>query len=104
MIPKKDFGSYENNRNAENRNLYSAILKAVFGQEDDTLIAHHLCFSVQDGDVFKVEEIPSADTMIFDHVVAKHLWPNTWEANLTTLALTPVEQRDAKLKEMFDAR
>lgn len=90
-------GTFENNRNAENAELFKCIIRKVFGVSD-VIVAHHLVYvKVENRDGFDyqiVEEIPSADTMIFDHDVARALWGDQWQANLVSLALTPVEQRD----------
>lgn len=96
-------GAWENDRNAANRELYKAIIKEVYGAED-CIIAHHLVYSFQEGDYFIVEEIPSADTLIFDHAVMKKLFGDGFREVLTTLALEPVETRDAKLAELYNGR
>lgn len=61
----KDFLTYENGRNKTHRALYQAILKIAFPKEETpALIVHHLTFT--DGGK-EPNEIPSADTLIFDH-------------------------------------
>lgn len=106
----KDFAAYENSRNKEHSDLYKAIIRKAFGKDDDVIVAHHLCYSIQDGDEFRVEEIPSADTLIFDHEIAKKIWGvnkaiNTtlpqWQANLIQLAFEPTETRDALLNKLW---
>lgn len=100
-------GAYENDRNGESSDLFKAIIREVYGVKD-VLCGHHLVYEaeeVRDGFTFQViEEIPSADTLIFDHDCAKRLWGITWEQNLVTLALTPPEHRDAKLAELYYGR
>lgn len=97
-------GSYENDRNAENSELYKAIIREVFGVTD-VIIAHHLVYVTKerrDGFEYQIiEEIPSADALTFDHEVAKVLWPQDWQDKLTQLALQPCETRDKLLAKFY---
>lgn len=101
-------GAYENDRNADASDLFKAIIRKVYGngKKMDVIIAHHLVYvTVENRDGFDyqiVEEIPSADALIFDHEVAKTLWPIFWKENLTKLALEPVETRDKLLCELCE--
>src|SRR5262245_53364814 len=101
-------GSYENDRNAAWSALYKAILREVYGVTD-VIVAHHLVFvrteRRQDGFEYQiVEEIPSADTLIFDHEIAQKLWPTTWPSKLAALAKEPVETRDQVLEYFYRNR
>ena len=103
-------GPYENDRNAENSETYKAIIREAFGVKD-VICGHHLVYEIEDkradGFAYQViEEIPSADALIFDHAVAKKIWGDAWQTNLTTLALTPVKdgQRDTLLKHLYRSR
>jgi len=88
-IQDKDFsenglkleGQYENDRNAQSRDLFKAIIREAYGCED-VIVAHHLTYVAEEKRVDKdgraysfevVEEIPSADALIFDHDVAKKI-------------------------------
>jgi hypothetical protein len=98
-------GQYENDRNAENSKLFSDIIKEAYGV-DQVIVAHHLVYVRQDTDPngFKiqiVEEIPSADSLIFDHEVAEKIWGEGFEHILIELACLPVDQRDARLAELY---
>lgn len=105
-------GAFENDRNAVNRDLFKAIIREVYGVED-VIIGHHLVYEKEDpqtdekGHTFNIqviEEIPSADALIFDHNVAKKLWGEDYLHVLTLLAREPVETRDALLKKFFEGR
>lgn len=96
-------GNWENDRNARNRELFTQMIHEAFNT-NQTIIAHHLVYSIQEDDNFLVEEIPSADTLIFDHDVMKKLFPNNWREVLTSLALTPAELRDEMLKDYYHRR
>lgn len=101
-------GSWENDRNTQNRDLFKAILREAFDIED-TIIGHHLLYVTEDkqpdGFVYQVvQEIPSADCLIFDTIVAKKIWGNGWKDKLRRLAVEPVESRDKLLAEMYHGR
>jgi hypothetical protein len=100
-------GQYENDRNADSRELFKAIIREVYNVTD-VIVAHHLTYvAVDHRDGFDyqiVEEIPSADALIFDHDVARKLWGAKWQSVLTRLALEPVATRDKLLARLYYAR
>lgn len=100
-------GAYENDRNTQNRKLYADIIREVYNAEQ-SIIAHHLTYvAIEHRDGFEyqiVEEIPAADTLIFDHEVAQKLWGASWKHVLMRLAITPVPERDVLLATMYYGR
>lgn len=101
-------GPYENDRNSENADIYKAIIREAYGVSD-VICGHHLVYQVEDKreDGFTytfVEEIPSADTLIFDHDVAKKIWGANYKTILVSLALEPIATRDQLLGQLFAAR
>lgn len=101
-------GPYENDRNAENRELFKAMIREAFNVTD-VIVAHHLTYVAvdrRDGfDYQIVEEIPSADTLIFDHNIAKRIWgEDRYRDVLTRLALEPAPSRDELLKTLYNGR
>lgn len=101
-------GPYENARNAASSDLFKRIIREVFGAKD-VIIAHHLTYARDDKDhtgfaYETIEEIPSADTLIFDHEIAKTIWGEAWQANLVKLVLEPCESRDDLLAQLYNAR
>jgi hypothetical protein len=100
-------GQYENDRNAENSELYKAMIRECFGVSD-VIIAHHLVYVTsekRDGFEYQiVEEIPSADTLIFDHDIAKKIWGDGFRDVLVKLALEPPETRDRLCAELYYGR
>jgi hypothetical protein len=115
-LTEKDFtptgvcieGAYENDRNAESSDLFKSIIREAYGVQD-VIIAHHLVYVTEEtrSDGFKyqiVEEVPSADTLIFDHKVAEKLWGAGFKDVLVKLVLEPVETRDALLASLYAAR
>lgn len=112
MAKEKDFtpvgtrieSSYENDRNADSSDLLKAIIREVYGVKD-VIIAHHLVYvtsEVRDGFNYTiVEEVPSVDSLIFDHEVAEKLWGQDYREKLTQLALEPIGTRDALLAKLY---
>lgn len=101
-------GQYENDRNAEASDCFKAVIREAYGVQD-VICAHHLVYVKEEThkDGFKyqiVEEIPSADALIFDHDVAKKIWGADWQGCLTKLALEPTESRDALFTSMYNGR
>lgn len=101
-------GAYENDRNGENADLYKAIIREAYGVTD-VICGHHLVYQVEDkrADGFTytfVEEIPSADTLIFDHDVAEKIFGAEFKRILTILALTPIAERDKLLGDFYYGR
>lgn len=116
MTTKTDFtptgikleGPYENDRNGENADLYKAIIREAYGVTD-VICGHHLVYQVEDkrpdGFVYTfVEEVPSADTLIFDHAVAEKLWGPAYKEVLMKLACEPIATRDALLADFYYGR
>lgn len=101
-------GAYENDRNAASSQLFKDIIREVYSVSD-VIIAHHLVFVREekrsDGFAYQiVEELPSADALIFSHECAKKLWPSTYLNVLGQLALEPPETRDALLSRLYYGR
>lgn len=101
-------GAYENDRNSEHAACFKAVIREAYGVQD-VICAHHLVFVVEekhsDGFAYEVvEEIPSADTLIFDHDIARKIWGSQWQVCLTRLALEPVDTRDALFATLYNAR
>lgn len=100
-------GTYENERNALHSDLYKAIIRECFGVSD-VIIAHHLVYvtsEMRDGSEYTiVEEVPSADCLIFDHEIAGKIWGSNFKEMLMQLACEPVETRDVLLRELYDKR
>ena len=95
-------GGAENARNERNQKLYASILRAagVVGPRGHIMVGHHLIYAAGG----KLHEIPGADTMIFDHDIAKAVFGAGWAEALTTLALTPTSDRDEVLRDLFKRR
>lgn len=101
-------GAYENDRNGENSKLYKAIVREAFDVED-VICGHHMVYEKQDkradGFTYQViEEIPSADALIFNHNIAVKIWGQNFKETLAKLACEPVETRDKLLGDLYYSR
>jgi hypothetical protein len=99
MTERKDFLTYENGRNKLNHKLYTDILHECFGSEG-VIIGHHLTFGGDDNP----NEIPSADTFLFDHEIMFHVFGVNFMKVLTSLASVPAEERDRVLANFYYGR
>ncbi len=102
-------GHYENDRNEVYRELYSDIIREAYGVRD-VIIGHHLVYQTTEELVDEktgpythtfVQEIPSADALIFDHDVMAKIFGAGYLTIVMQLALTPVAQRDALLSKLY---
>jgi hypothetical protein len=65
----KSFLSTEGKRNRANADLYLSILQIAYpGEVLDVIVGHHICFEF-DKDIATENEIPAADTLLFDHEI-----------------------------------
>jgi hypothetical protein len=101
-------GSYENDRNRASSELFKAIIREAYGVTD-VIVAHHLTYVAEDkrADGFTyetVQEIPSADALIFDHEVAKKLWGESWKERLYAFAMEPIATRDEVVAKHYYSR
>lgn len=86
----KDYLGVENARNKANAKLYEALIKAAFGQHNDVLVGHHLTFE-QHGDIDTENEIPAADTLIFDHLLMQAVFGDEAMRIMTACAQMPAD-------------
>ncbi len=101
-------GGFENTRNAISSDLFKRVIRECHSVED-VIIAHHLVYvkveKHADGFEYQiVEEVPAADTLIFDHDVARKLFGEGFKTQLALLACEPVETRDALYSELINGR
>lgn len=94
----KNYLVYEDERNQRNHRLYERMLRRAFGGADVTvLIAHHLNFMTEGMD--KPVEIPSADTLMFDHDIMTRVFGHSRAHEIMRqLATVPCDMRDDVLE------
>lgn len=104
MEQPKDFLGYENDRNKQNANLYTEILRAAWGAETAILVGHHIC-TEKNNDLNTENELPSADTLMFDHDIMTKVFG--WATGLMImgeLSQVPCDKRDALLQHYWNMR
>lgn len=84
----------ENDRNKTHAELYTRMIKEAFGKDAAIIIGHHLTFE-NNGDLNTENEIPSADTLLFDHYAMTQIFGVDALALMRLLASVPIEERDA---------
>lgn len=100
----------ENDRNTHNGALFIDIIREAFCVDEVVMVGHHFVFEPQEVmqklDLTKLNEIPSADTVLFDHDIMGAVFGPVSGIVITQLAMLPVTngQRDAKARELFDIR
>lgn len=97
----KDWLTTEMARNHERAALYTRLLRRAFGELKDlqVMIGHHLTIEYE-GRLETEDEIPSADTMIFDHEIMGRAFGDRAKMIMMDLAISPANggQRDARLE------
>lgn len=89
----------ENERNVRGVDLFRVLINEAF-KPDQYIAAHHLIY--QNG--AEIQEFPSADTLIFNHHVARIVWGDGFKDVLAQLAREPEGTRDALLATLLSKR
>lgn len=96
----KDYLGDENARNKKHAALYERMIKQAFGATNDVLVGHHLTFEVH-GNIDTENEIPAADTLLFDHPLMTACFGK--ERALKIMQAIAVLPADGGLREQFVA-
>lgn len=102
MLIEKDYLGFEAQRNRTYATLYTELLQFAFGTDNDVMIGHHICFE-HDKDIKTENEIPSADTLIFDHDIMKRCFGSLARIVMRECADAPCHDRDAVLQRLWNA-
>lgn len=102
----KYFLHYENDRNQLNTDLYKRFLGIAFGAEEHelVLVGHHfMCESQRPGNSAEenlrtINEIPSADTALFDHDIMRAVFGADFLDVIKALAVVPASDREKILE------
>lgn len=93
----KDYLEYENARNRAGAETFEQMLKLAFG-DCQVMVGHHIGMEFR-GDLQTENEIPSADTLIFDHDIMKRVFGAGAIALMQRLAAIPCHEREPALAE-----
>lgn len=98
----------ENDRNTHHGDLFVDILKRAFGLDEVVMVGHHFVFEPASAmaaqDLSKLNEIPSADTIMFDHDIMGEVFGESAVRIMMDLAGTRVEMRDKLLRDYYNLR
>lgn len=102
----KDYLGFENARNKRNAGMYERLIRQAIRNMGDerpvaVLAGHHLTFEL-DGDLSTENEIPSADTLLFDHEFMGAVFGGEAVEIVVMLASVPCDERDAMLGRYLD--
>lgn len=106
----KDYLSFENARNKTHAALYERLIKLALGRDDvAVLVGHHLTFELDlDGDgrldIESMNEVPSADCLMFDHDIMLKVFGNRAFDIMRALATTHCDKRDDLLAHYLSVR
>lgn len=104
-MPIKDYLGTELARNKRNAALFTRMIELAYGHDDEIMIAHHLTFELNH-DLNTMNEIPSADTLIFDHDAMTKIFGLKAYDVMRDLASLPVDGglRDTALERLLNSR
>lgn len=100
----KYYLGYENDRNTQHAAVYTDLIRRAMSPREVVLVGHHfVCEFVSDPpkpdeDLKTLNEIPSADTLIFDHDIMRAVFGDHAIDVMVDCAKVPASQRDACLK------
>lgn len=98
--PTAKFLKDEGKRNRANADLFRAMLCVAWGEDCDIIVGHHINFQF-DKDFRTEDEIPAADTLLFDHDIMTAVFGvNAGPIMYTIAGLAPYE-REAYVLEWF---
>lgn len=89
----------EEERNDAGHKTYERLLRLAFGAELPVVVGHHVSFTMADG---HLNEIPSADTAIFDHVIMERAFGGDRFTVMAELAVVAVPARDTLLLKFVE--
>lgn len=88
----------EMNRNHAGYNVFEEFFKRAFGVGTVVVINHHLVFKRDmEGGKRDVQEVPSADTLLFSHHYMSKVFGTQAESIMRALLLCPPQEREAHL-------
>lgn len=97
----KNWVAYENDRNRVHADLYTRIMKLAFGADQNILCGHHLAFE-KGADLATENEIPAADTLLFDHDIMGAVFGVHANHIMRELATAPCGRRDDLAKKYLN--
>lgn len=109
LVTQKYWLAWENERNVQHGPVFIELIQRAFEVDEVVMVGHHFVFepkaAMQHLDLTKLNEIPSADTLLFDHEIMTEVFgPDKAVAIMVALARLPAAKRDeyvrARLAEL----
>lgn len=98
----KAYLAFEDHRNRTHAALYTRLIQKAFGEDTDVLVGHHICFE-KHGQISTEEEIPSADTLLFDHDIMYAVFGEQWQDIMIDLCKMDSADRESWVEAKLDA-
>ena len=93
----------EMNRNHAGYNVFEEFFKRAFGAGTVVVINHHLVFKRElEGGKRDVQEVPSADTLLFSHHYMKMVFGEQADTIMRALLMCKPQEREAHLARELD--
>lgn len=97
--PTFHYLSGEGKRNRHNADLFEAILRCAWG-DCSVMTGHHIAFLFE-GKLDTEDEVPSADTLLFDLDIMGAVFGQERDAMLMTIARLPRNDREDHVRFRF---
>lgn len=94
-VQDRNYVTDEYQRNVDSRTLYTTLLKHAFGSDAVVVISHHILVKLADE---TVHEMPSADTVLFDHDIMGRVFGTKARTYMASLAVTLPGAREARVR------
>lgn len=98
----RDYLTWEDKRNSEGHKVFKRFFERAVGVPVDVVVGHHIIF-IKGGDDAEPNEVPSADTVLFDHDLMGAVFGDKALPIMLTLAKRTPELRERVLNDQLDA-
>lgn len=93
----------ENDRNTHHGQIFIDLIKRAFRTDEVVMVGHHFVFepeaAMKQLDLTQLNEIPSADTLLFDHEIMGAVFGEQAVPLMIELAKVPCDSRDQIVAE-----
>jgi hypothetical protein len=93
----------EGKRNRSNADLFLLMLCIAWEEDCQVMTGHHIGFMF-DADLSTQDEIPAADTLLFDHEVMAQLFPQDYQEVMLHLATLRRYERENYIRKLLCQR
>lgn len=99
--PRTDWIMAEGGRNRNAAMLSAQLLTMSYGPTFELFIGHHIAYKAKHEDTTTLSEIPSIDTLLFNHPIMQDVFGERYLDVVVQLARTPTEKRERALEQML---